>query len=579
MLPATDAVTTSDKEAIEAARIAYNTLTDEQKSKISADTLNKLIAAEVKLAQIAMSEVSGKGNQDDDVIYNGNPIQLINIPTTTLSAGYTMVYAVTTENEAPADSLYTADIPVGTGAGTYHVWYKVVDAENHDVTEPSHVTVTIEKGNSSQSDSPTNTSSEESGLIYSGHPQELVTAGTAEGGTMVYALGEDGEHAPANEKFSEEIPKGTEAKTYYVWYKVKGDANHSDTTPVCIPVTITAVDVKADTMIVSEGKDTSVGTEKPQVSDGLKEQAVSEAASNGKKVVLNLIITPQGQDEVSDSAYIKSDEQMRSQVKSQYKDEGLVAVDVLEIYIEKFVDENQEANVTQTDKVLEIGMAYDYTDKYDVVVVRNHEGSTQTFTALSSRPAAADYRDATFFADVPNGMLYIYSNKFSKYVVAYSTVEGNARPAAVASSSSSSSSEPTTVPVYRLFNKLTGEHFFTANKAERDLLLGENAENGWTDEGIAFQAAVTSSTPVYRVFDVTKGIHLYTADVATRDAYIASGCADEGIAWYAAVGTGRKVYKVSNPANGRILYTISKAEVDALANAGFTSQEAEFVVY
>ncbi|MBQ7149277.1 MAG: hypothetical protein IJR96_11085 [Pseudobutyrivibrio sp.] len=396
---------------------------------------------------------------------------------------------------------------------------------------------------------------------------------------MVYALGEDGEHAPANEKFSEEIPKGTEAKTYYVWYKVKGDANHSDTTPVCIPVTITAVDVKADTMIVSEGKDTSVGTEKPQVSDGLKEQAVSEAASNGKKVVLNLIITPQGQDEVSDSAYIKSDEQMRSQVKSQYKDEGLVAVDVLEIYIEKFVDENQEANVTQTDKVLEIGMAYDYTDKYDVVVVRNHEGSTQTFTALSSRPAAADYRDATFFADVPNGMLYIYSNKFSKYVVAYSTVEGNARPAAVASSSSSSSSEPTTVPVYRLFNKLTGEHFFTANKAERDLLLGENAENGWTDEGIAFQAAVTSSTPVYRVFDVTKGIHLYTADVATRDAYIASGCADEGIAWYAAVGTGRKVYKVSNPANGRILYTISKAEVDALANAGFTSQEAEFVVY
>ncbi|MBQ7149276.1 MAG: InlB B-repeat-containing protein [Pseudobutyrivibrio sp.] len=179
MLPATDAVTTSDKEAIEAARIAYNTLTDEQKSKISADTLNKLIAAEVKLAQIAMSEVSGKGNQDDDVIYNGNPIQLINIPTTTLSAGYTMVYAVTTENEAPADSLYTADIPVGTGAGTYHVWYKVVDAENHDVTEPSHVTVTIEKGNSSQSDSPTNTSSEESGLIYSGHPQELVTAGTA----------------------------------------------------------------------------------------------------------------------------------------------------------------------------------------------------------------------------------------------------------------------------------------------------------------------------------------------------------------------------------------------------------------
>ncbi|MBQ7149252.1 MAG: hypothetical protein IJR96_10960 [Pseudobutyrivibrio sp.] len=576
-LPAAADITAANRDTIVAARAAYDALSDEQKAKVTADTLNKLTAAEVKLAQIAMSEVSAKS--DSDVVFTGNSIQLINTPTTALSEGHRIVYAVTTENEAPADSIYTTDIPIGEGAGTYHVWYKVVDAENHDVTTPSHVAVIIEKGNSSSSGSQANTSSEESGLIYSGHAQKLVTAGTAEGGTMVYALGEDGDHAPANEKFTEEIPKGTEAKTYYVWYKVKGDANHSDTTPVCIPVTITAVDVKADTMIVSDGKDTSVGTEKPQVSDGLKEQAVSLATSSNKKVVLNLIITPQGQDEVSDSAYIKSDEQMHSKIKDQYKDEGLVSVDVLDIYIEKFVDENQEANVTKTDKVIEIGMTYDFTGKYDVVVVRDHEGSAQNFTALSSRPAAADYRDATFFADVPNNKLYIYSNLFSKYVVAYSTVEGNARPAAVASSSSSSSSEPTTVPVYRLFNKLTGTHFYTANKVERDLLLEQNANAGWIDEGIAFQTAVTSSTPVYRVFDVTKGIHLYTADIAARDAYIASGCADEGIAWYAAVSVGRKVYKVSNPKNGYVLYTTSKAEADGLANVGFTSQEAEFVVY
>ena len=49
-LPDADKVTTSDKEAIEKARAAYEALTDEQKAKVSDDTLKKLADAETALA-------------------------------------------------------------------------------------------------------------------------------------------------------------------------------------------------------------------------------------------------------------------------------------------------------------------------------------------------------------------------------------------------------------------------------------------------------------------------------------------------------------------------------------------------
>ena len=130
-LPAADEVTITDKEAIEAARAAYNALTADQQAKISADTLKKLTDAEDKLVILqVMSEVSAKTG----MTYSGSPIQLINTPTTALPAGYTMKYAVTTTNSAPADNLYTTSIPTATNAGTYYVWYKAVgDADHNDL--------------------------------------------------------------------------------------------------------------------------------------------------------------------------------------------------------------------------------------------------------------------------------------------------------------------------------------------------------------------------------------------------------------------------------------------------------------
>ncbi len=74
-------------------------------------------------------------------------------------------------------------------------------------------------------------------LTYSGSAQELVTAGAAISGTIQYALGKDTTTAPTS-GWSQSIPTGTEAKTYYVWYKAAGDESHSDSDAGCVTVSI-----------------------------------------------------------------------------------------------------------------------------------------------------------------------------------------------------------------------------------------------------------------------------------------------------------------------------------------------------
>ena len=69
-------------------------------------------------------------------------------------------------------------------------------------------------------------------LTYTGQEQELITAGSVtSGGTMQYSLTENG-------TYSQDIPTGTDAGAYTVWYRVIGDANHNDTAPASVAVRI-----------------------------------------------------------------------------------------------------------------------------------------------------------------------------------------------------------------------------------------------------------------------------------------------------------------------------------------------------
>lgn len=69
-------------------------------------------------------------------------------------------------------------------------------------------------------------------LTYTGQEQALITAGSvANYGTMQYSLTENGTYSP-------DIPTGTDAGTYTVWYRVIGDTNHNDTAPASVAVSI-----------------------------------------------------------------------------------------------------------------------------------------------------------------------------------------------------------------------------------------------------------------------------------------------------------------------------------------------------
>ena len=76
-------------------------------------------------------------------------------------------------------------------------------------------------------------------LKYTGSEQALLSSGgSANNGTMVYALGNNATSAPADNEFSTTIPTGTNAGTYYVWYMAKGNPGYSNSVKSCKTVTI-----------------------------------------------------------------------------------------------------------------------------------------------------------------------------------------------------------------------------------------------------------------------------------------------------------------------------------------------------
>lgn len=86
--------------------------------------------------------------------------------------------------------------------------YKLVWADSYSAD--------IEKANSSILTAPT----AKDLILFNGKPQELVNAGTASGGTILYSLNQV--------TYSDAIPTGTAIGDYTVYYYVQGDSNHND---------------------------------------------------------------------------------------------------------------------------------------------------------------------------------------------------------------------------------------------------------------------------------------------------------------------------------------------------------------
>ena len=126
-------------------------------------------------------------------------------------------------------------------AGDYQAEWIFTPAEGYEEYATATGTVTIKVNKAT----PTfNAPTAQENLTYTGQEQALITAGSVtSGGTMQYSLTENGTYSP-------DIPTGTDAGAYTVWYRVIGDANHKDTAPASVavrigqkPLTITGVTV------------------------------------------------------------------------------------------------------------------------------------------------------------------------------------------------------------------------------------------------------------------------------------------------------------------------------------------------
>ena len=125
-----------------------------------------------------------------------------------------------------------------------------------------------------------------------------------------------------------------------------------------------------------------------------------------------------------------------------------------------------------------------------------------------------------------------------------------------------------TQSMYRMYNRWTGEHFYTASTEERDSLRVQ----GWTYELIGWTAP-SSGTPVYRLYNpyVSGGDHHYTQSTEERDILVASGWRNEGICWYSDTAERIPLYRLYNPnaTTGTHHYTASLTERDALRGQGW----------
>ncbi|MDE6590894.1 MAG: hypothetical protein K2K53_11235, partial [Oscillospiraceae bacterium] len=115
------------------------------------------------------------------------------------------------------DTEYTVSCTNNVDAGTATI--RIVNADGGDYIVSGTGTFTIAKADVSGVTPP----AVKTDLPYNGTAQELATPGSANGGTMVYSLSQNGPYSPA-------IPTGTAVGSYDIWYKVEGDNNHNGTT-------------------------------------------------------------------------------------------------------------------------------------------------------------------------------------------------------------------------------------------------------------------------------------------------------------------------------------------------------------
>ncbi len=185
--------------------------------------------------------------------------------------------------------------------------------------------------------------------------------------------------------------------------------------------------------------------------------------------------------------------------------------------------------------------------------------------AKPTDPTRSGYKFAGWYTDSALTKAYDFSAAVVDDLTLYAkwTKQG--------SSDSDSDSVATNV-MHRLYNKWTGEHFYTSDADEKD----ECVKAGWSYEGEEWNAPTISNTPVYRLYNsyVTGGDHHYTLDRDEVETLKNAGWTYEGIGWYSDDSKQVPLYRQYNPnaQTGTHNYTADKDENNYLVSLGWRAE-------
>ena len=171
---------------------------------------------------VAGGTASYKSVTDTSSVLNGTPAM----------DGTTLKFAFA---DNASNATKTADIVVTVTSTNY---------QPYDIT----VTVTV-----NAKTVPTVTAPTAKTLIYNGGEQVLITAGSTTGGTLKYSL-------TSGSGYDTVLPKGKDAKSYTVYYKVIGDGEYADTAETGITVAIAKKAVTVAPKAVSITKGSAIPT-------------------------------------------------------------------------------------------------------------------------------------------------------------------------------------------------------------------------------------------------------------------------------------------------------------------------------
>lgn len=207
---------------------------DGQSQPIANTYIITMPAADVTVDVVCGEEITETGGAftvslaSTSLTYTGSAIK----PAVTVKKG---------DNPLTQNTDYTVTYSNNKNVGTATATVKGIGAYSGTVTK----TFTINRANVSYTAPKAKT-----GLVYTGQPQALITAGSATGGTMQYSLN--------GSTYSTTVPTGTEAKEYTVYYRVVGDANHNSVAATNFKVTISLKTMDAS-MIAEIAEQTYTG--------------------------------------------------------------------------------------------------------------------------------------------------------------------------------------------------------------------------------------------------------------------------------------------------------------------------------